>query len=114
MMINQKFGIQADLADDGQMALDKFKAKNNLERLGEAGKQKKPSSKCLGNPCPKSFYQLIFMDLQMPVMDGFNSSTKIMRYQNEKLAQAIKSKALPACNIVALTAYVNNDNIKKC
>ncbi|MFV0604505.1 MAG: ATP-binding protein [Niabella sp.] len=47
-------------------------------------------------------YNLIFMDLQMPVMDGYTA------------INIIKSKIDNLVPIIAMTAYVSEDEIKKC
>ena len=54
-------GFNVELADNGQIALDKVKAS--------------------GVP---SKYNLVFMDLQMPVMDGFNSTREIRKLKEYK------------------------------
>lgn len=48
----------------------------------------------------KEDYDLIIMDLQMPVMDGFDATTSIRKNAFEK-------------PIVALSANINNDSIRK-
>lgn len=54
----QKMNIQSEIANDGLQALQKFK-QNSYD------------------------YSLIFMDLQMPVMDGFSASKAIRNYEAE-------------------------------
>ena len=49
------------------------------------------------------------MDLQMPVMDGFTSAEAIIKHQ-----RLYKPLPVLECSIVALTAYVNQENILKC
>ena len=81
LMIKDKFGLEADTACDGLEAFNKFKIKKyQFEKGGTQSKGKK----CTPN-CPKQFYHLIFMDLNMPVMDGFTASTNILDYFNEKM-----------------------------
>ena len=50
-------------------------------------------------------YDLIFMDLQMPEMDGFEATRKI------RVLEAGKSKSVP---IIAMTANVFHEDIEKC
>ena len=77
-LINQKlivnilkgFGLDIDVADNGQEAVDKVKANSD--------------------------YDLIFMDIQMPVMDGIEATKLIKEYQDEN-----KLENTP---IIALTA----------
>ncbi len=68
-------GIEIDIALNGQEAVDKFRANPEL-------------------------YELIFMDLQMPVMDGFEA-TKIIREDSQDIP------------IVALTANAMVEDIEK-
>ena len=70
--------IEVDVADDGQIAVEKTKEKN---------------------------YDLILMDVQMPVMDGYEAS----RY--------IRNKMTPPASevpILAMTAYNTNGEMEKC
>ncbi len=77
-LINQKlivnilkgFGLDIDVADNGQEAIDKVKASND--------------------------YDLIFMDIQMPVVDGIEATKVIKEYQEKE--------SLPKTPIIALTA----------
>ena len=76
-LINQKlivsilkgFGLEVGVANDGQEALDKFKEDN---------------------------FDIVFMDIQMPIMDGIEATKAIKKYEDEN-----NKKHIP---IVALTA----------
>jgi signal transduction histidine kinase/DNA-binding response OmpR family regulator/PAS domain-containing protein len=50
-------------------------------------------------------YDLIFMDLQMPVLDGFGASREIRKLNSEK------AKTIP---IIAMTANVFREDVEKC
>jgi len=50
-------------------------------------------------------YGLIFMDLSMPVMDGYEAS--------ERIRDFLKRKNLPQPMIVALTGHTHDDFIRK-
>jgi len=67
--ILQRYGIEVDLANDGLQAFEKIKNRK---------------------------YDLILMDIQMPVMDGIEATHEIINYENEE--------SLPHTPIVALTA----------
>ena len=77
-LINQKlivnilkgFGLDVDVADNGLEAVNKIKTSNH--------------------------YDLIFMDIQMPIMDGIEATKVIKKYEKES--------NLPHIPIVALTA----------
>lgn len=51
-------------------------------------------------------YGLIFMDLSMPVMDGYEASDRIREF--------VKRKNLPQPLIIAVTGHSHEDYIKKC
>lgn len=72
----QKAGFSCDISSNGKEALSALKSKK---------------------------YDLVFMDCQMPVMDGYTATTKIRR--NKKL------KDLP---IIALTANAMNSDFNRC
>ncbi|HKW86561.1 MAG TPA: response regulator [Nitrospiraceae bacterium] len=69
---------QVDVAENGEIGVEKFKARR---------------------------YDLVFMDVQMPVMDG-HAATKAMR-------QWEKEKGIPPTPIIALTAYPHREAADK-
>lgn len=85
--INQKvamaslkpFGHKVDLADNGAKAMEKVKEKD---------------------------YNVILMDIQMPVMDGFTATRKIREYEKEGNR--------PKSRIIALTANALKEDREKC
>jgi len=74
-----KFGIDADIANNGQQAIDR------LEQLS---------------------YDLVFMDCQMPVMDGYTATQHIRDPQSN-----VKNHSIP---IVAMTANAMQGDREKC
>jgi signal transduction histidine kinase/ActR/RegA family two-component response regulator len=56
--------------------------------------------------CQQNVYDIIFMDLKMPIMDGYNATKLILeQYRRDK-------KHTPA--IIAMTAFVMNEERQKC
>jgi PAS domain S-box-containing protein len=53
----------------------------------------------------QSRYDLVFMDMQMPVMDGYRATGEIRAYE--------KSAGLPRTPVVALTAYALKEEVQK-
>ncbi|WP_461247289.1 hybrid sensor histidine kinase/response regulator [Treponema sp. R6D11] len=53
-------------------------------------------------------YDLIFMDIQMPEMDGYEATRQIRTFEKEQNADA---KGVP---IIAMTANVFNEDIERC
>ncbi len=74
-IILQKVGLKVTLTSNGQEVLDAYK---------------------------KGSYDIIFMDIQMPIMDGVQATHKILEYEREQ--------KLPHVPIVALTANVAEGN----
>ena len=72
-------GLQIDMAEDGQQAV-------------LAAQQKK--------------YDLILMDIQMPVMDGYQAT--------QELCQLMRAQKIVACPIVALTANAMKEDEARC
>jgi len=56
-------------------------------------------------------YDMIFMDLQMPEMDGFDATRKIRRFEEEQAERGLEFRHVP---IVAMTANVFREDIEKC
>ena len=75
-----------ETAENGQEAVNKFQA-------ADAG-----------------FYDLILMDMQMPVMDGCTAAREIRNIEKERAAKGVKSNSIP---IVAMTANVMKEDIEK-
>jgi len=51
-------------------------------------------------------YEIIFMDINMPIMDGFEASRLI--------SQHFKESGKKGTPIIALTGYSNDSIVKKC
>jgi len=77
--ILNKFGLDCDIASNGQEALDLF---------------------------TKNKYNLILLDCQMPVMDGYNATLAIRKYEKEYNFEPI--------SILALTASAFESDKEKC
>lgn len=77
----KKYAVEIDIAENGAEAVDKITAGNQ--------------------------YDIVFMDMQMPVMDGYTAAAKIREWEkNENKAKPVK--------ITALTADAFKEDIDKC
>jgi signal transduction histidine kinase/DNA-binding response OmpR family regulator/PAS domain-containing protein len=57
-------------------------------------------------------YDMIFMDVQMPEMDGYEATKQIRKFENENMESLpIEAKRVP---IIAMTANVFREDIEKC
>ncbi len=74
-----EIGLKIDMAEDGQQAILAAQRKN---------------------------YDLILMDIQMPVMDGYEAT--------KQLCQLMQERVIPSCPIVALTANAMREDEAKC
>jgi CheY-like chemotaxis protein len=77
MALMKKQGLDYDCAADGRIALNKY----------------------MEDPAR---YFLILMDMNMPVMDGFESTAKIRAFE--------RKNNLPAANIAALTGVTSEES----
>lgn len=75
----RKLGIQPVLVDNGRQAVTVFKASN---------------------------YDLVLMDCEMPILDGYSASQEIRRYEAEH--------ELPRVPILAISAHVTQHYIDNC
>ena len=57
--------------------------------------------------CCSTRYKLILMDLNMPIMDGYEATIQILR-------RARQNQSGDSLAVVAVTAFVNEENIKQC
>jgi len=80
MLHLEKMGYQVDLAENGQLAFEKFKSSN---------------------------YDLIFMDIMMPVMDGFEATRQIRMYESE-------NDITRPIHIIAMTANAMKGDRESC
>ncbi|MGF1724031.1 ATP-binding protein [Photobacterium nomapromontoriensis] len=77
----KKLGFQYEIANNGAEALELFRQHHNKTRL-------------------------ILMDCMMPIMDGFEATTEIRKFEHEE--------KLNETHIIALTASILDDDIQRC
>lgn len=80
ILIFRKMGFKCDVSSDGKEAFEMYQ---------------------------KKAYDLIFMDLQMPVMDGLESTKLIRAFEND-------SESLKRATIIALTGSELQENRDSC
>lgn len=81
----KKFGVEVDLVKNGREAVDAVS---------------------------KSSYDMVFMDVQMPEMDGLEATQKIREIENDRPHELPSSKVpIP---IVAMTAHAMSSHREKC
>jgi CheY-like chemotaxis protein len=56
-------------------------------------------------------YEMIFMDVQMPEMDGYDATRKIRIFEKDRVKNRKPYRRVP---IVAMTANVFKEDIEKC
>ena len=81
-----KAGYQVEIANNGKEAVEKYAAS------------------------PRDF-DLIFMDIQMPEMDGMEATEEIRNWENEMHSGNVKKFRIP---IVAMTAHAMKGDREKC
>ncbi len=75
----KQFGATVDLADDGEKALERFR---------------------------QDTYDLVLMDMQMPVMDGYTATRAIRQWEGHQQLSPVP--------IIALTAFSVKEDLQKC
>ncbi len=85
-VLETKFSLTADKALDGLQAL-------NLVKKRDKDVRERPCQ--CGNPRGNENYRVIFMDCNMPIMDGFQATQKIKEFLRERdAAEEMQSDAL--------------------
>ncbi|AEF80296.1 response regulator [Leadbettera azotonutricia] len=87
-------GLKIDCAENGSKALEMFRSDPDK-------------------------YQLIFMDVQMPEMDGYEATSKIRAFEAERFeglefASQTPQKKLTPVPIIAMTANVFREDVERC
>ncbi|MDR0502479.1 MAG: transporter substrate-binding domain-containing protein [Treponema sp.] len=85
----EESGLLIDSAENGQNALDKIKAEPDK-------------------------YDIVFMDVQMPVMDGFDATRRIREFEADMEMDLIQENAYRRMPIIAMTANVFKEDIEAC
>ena len=93
-ILNQKFaattliraGHKVEIAENGKVAFEKFR---------------------------ENHYDLIIMDIAMPIMDGIESTRVIRNYEKEK-REKDSTYTYPPIKIIAVTAHVMMTDREKC
>jgi len=75
---SQKTPHHIDIAENGEIAVEKFQSEK---------------------------YDLVLMDMQMPVMDGYSATREIRKWENQK--------GVKATPVIALTAYATKEERQK-
>jgi signal transduction histidine kinase/CheY-like chemotaxis protein/PAS domain-containing protein len=79
--------LTIDCAVDGKIAFDKYRSKPDA-------------------------YSIIFMDIQMPQMDGYEATRLIREFEQER--SYLNEKPLRRIPIIAMTANVFREDVEKC
>mmetsp|Transcript_22713 Transcript_22713/g.16091 ORF Transcript_22713/g.16091 Transcript_22713/m.16091 type:complete len:88 (+) Transcript_22713:277-540(+) len=61
----------------------------------------------INKTCCKTYFKLIFMDLNMPIVDGFTACKTILSINEEAIKRGIN---IPRVIVLAMTAYANTKN----
>mmetsp|Transcript_16393 Transcript_16393/g.27764 ORF Transcript_16393/g.27764 Transcript_16393/m.27764 type:complete len:192 (-) Transcript_16393:9-584(-) len=105
LMLQSQLGLTPDIADDGLIALQKFKDKMNPEAI------RKVRGQCSLADCQSVGYQAILMDINMPNMNGIDATKHILEYQEQHWRP---EWGVPKAKVVAVTAYQNPQQLQEC
>ena len=94
MILKEIFKITVDKAMNGQEAVIMF-------------------SQNVKKECCKKRYRLVLMDLNMPIMDGYEATSQILNLFSKVYPDGTYPNG-DTLNVMAVTAFVNDENVKKC
>ncbi|MDX2455928.1 MAG: response regulator, partial [Gammaproteobacteria bacterium] len=84
-----------------------------LRKLGYRGIHTADNGREALDRIEQTHYDLVFMDMQMPVMDGYQA-TAALREREQALAAAMEGAAIPYTPVVALTANAMEGDREHC
>lgn len=93
-MLKAYFGLRSDTAANGLEAYNKMR--RNLTKK-----------------CCSTFYNLILMDVHMPVMDGICAAEKVLDFHQELSKTPDLEKHMQPLKIVAMTAYFDLKTVEQ-
>ncbi len=95
--------LVAEDVEDNRLLINEYLKKENLQiDMAEDGLQALEMAK-------STHYDMIFMDMQMPVMDGYQATGEIRKWQKEVAHTTVEE--LP---VIALTAHAMKEDMQKC
>ena len=94
MILRTVYNIEIERAENGKLGAEAYE--RNLKKT-----------------CCREYYKLIFMDINMPVLDGFGSAELIFKTY-ETLSQQPAYSHIQHPVIFAMTAYKNEQTVSRC
>ena len=94
MILRTSYNIQIERAENGKLGYEAYE--RNLRKT-----------------CCEKYFKLVFMDINMPVMDGYESA-RIMFETHSQLVQQPEFAHIPRPVIFAMTAHQNESTVSKC
>jgi polar amino acid transport system substrate-binding protein len=85
----EEAGLAVEVAENGRVAVDKV------------------------TESPKGYYDAVLMDIQMPVMDGYEATRRIREWESQK-PETTNQKPETKIPIIALTAHALKGEKEKC
>jgi two-component system, sensor histidine kinase and response regulator len=109
---NRMHNARLLVADDN--AINRKLALNILKKAGYSAHAVGDGSQALAE-VKSGRYDLVLMDVQMPVMDGYTATNKIREWEDAQSKQALPTspKAAPVI-IIAMTAHAGAEDRQKC